>query len=168
MPQVPIPSPQSFTHGLVAESFHYLDNRVAVTPDCVTKFNELKLGKSIKYIIYKLSDDYKEIVVEESSTDPEWENFQKKIVDAKSSYKGKEGKGPRYAVYDFQYELDGGEGTRYGSAFFPRRGSVFGAEEDLGTRLYSFRGRPTRELWSSYVHMFSTRPNGKTGRADFL
>ncbi|KAL8844163.1 MAG: hypothetical protein Q9205_002796 [Flavoplaca limonia] len=85
---------------------------VAVTPDCVTKFNELKLGKTIKYIIYKLSDDYKEVVVEETSTDPEWENFQKKIMDAKSSYKGKEGAGPRYAVYDFQYELEGGEGTR--------------------------------------------------------
>ncbi|KAL8676895.1 MAG: hypothetical protein Q9186_006625 [Xanthomendoza sp. 1 TL-2023] len=87
-------------------------NSVAVHPDCISKFNELKLGKSIKYIIYKLSDDYKEIVVEESSTDPEWENFQKKITDAKASYKGKEGKGPRYAVYDFQYELEGGEGTR--------------------------------------------------------
>lgn len=42
-------------------------------------------------------------------------------MDAKSSYKGKEGKGPRYAVYDFQYELDGGEGTRYGSAPFQER-----------------------------------------------
>jgi hypothetical protein len=26
---------------------------------------------------------------------------------------GKEGKGPRYAVYDFSYELASGEGTRY-------------------------------------------------------
>ncbi|KAL8951807.1 MAG: hypothetical protein Q9222_002223 [Ikaeria aurantiellina] len=85
---------------------------VTVTPDCVTKFNDLKLGKSIKYIIYKLSDDYTQIVVEDSSTDPEWENFQSKIMNAKASYKGKEGKGPRYAVYDFQYELEGGEGTR--------------------------------------------------------
>ncbi|KAL9049521.1 MAG: hypothetical protein Q9206_005482 [Seirophora lacunosa] len=85
---------------------------VTVTPECIEKFNELKLGKSIKYIIYKLSDDYKEIVVEEASTDPEWENFQSKIMNAKASYKGKEGKGPRYAIYDFQYELDGGEGTR--------------------------------------------------------
>ncbi|KAL9008683.1 MAG: hypothetical protein Q9173_006212 [Seirophora scorigena] len=85
---------------------------VTVTPECIEKFNELKLGKSIKYIIYKLSDDYKEIVVEEASTDGEWENFQSKIMNAKASYKGKEGKGPRYAVYDFQYELDGGEGTR--------------------------------------------------------
>lgn len=92
-----------------------------MTPDCVTKFNELKLGKTIKYIIYKLSDDYKEVVVEETSTDPEWENFQKKIMDAKSSYKGKEGAGPRYAVYDFQYELEGGEGTRYGYTTAPSR-----------------------------------------------
>ncbi|KAL9002831.1 MAG: hypothetical protein Q9188_004256 [Gyalolechia gomerana] len=85
---------------------------VTVSPECISKFNELKLGKSIKYIIYKLSDDYKEIVVEETSTDAEWENFQNKIMNAKASYKGKEGKGPRYAVYDFQYELEGGEGTR--------------------------------------------------------
>ncbi|KAL9023136.1 MAG: hypothetical protein Q9196_007368 [Gyalolechia fulgens] len=85
---------------------------VTVSPECIEKFNELKLGKSIKYIIYKLSDDYKEIVVEEASTDAEWEHFQEKIVNAKASYKGKEGKGPRYAVYDFQYELEGGEGTR--------------------------------------------------------
>lgn len=34
-------------------------------------------------------------------------------MNAKASYKGKEGKGPRYAVYDFQYELEAGEGTRF-------------------------------------------------------
>lgn len=85
---------------------------MTVSPECISTFNDLKLGKSIKYIIYKLSDDYKEIVVEETSTDAEWENFQNKIMNAKASYKGKEGKGPRYAVYDFQYELEGGEGTR--------------------------------------------------------
>ncbi len=73
----------------------------------------MKLGKSIKYIIYKLSDDYKEIVVEDSSSDPDWETFQNKLLNAKSASKGKEGKGPRYAVYDFEYELEGGEGTRY-------------------------------------------------------
>ncbi|KAL9577601.1 MAG: hypothetical protein Q9212_006260 [Teloschistes hypoglaucus] len=85
---------------------------VTVTPDCITQFNDLKLKKSIKYIIYKLSDDYKEIVVEETSSDPDWDTFQNKILNAKASYKGKEGKGPRYAVYDFQYELEAGEGTR--------------------------------------------------------
>ena len=91
----------------------FASTRVSVSPECISKFNELKLGKSIKYIIYKLSDDYKEIVVEDSSSDPDWETFQSKLLNAKSGHKGKEGKGPRYAVYDFQYELDGGEGTRY-------------------------------------------------------
>ncbi|KAG7010105.1 cofilin [Physcia stellaris] len=83
-----------------------------VAPECVTKYNELKLGKEIKYIIYKLSDDYKEVVVEDYSSDNDWESFRNKLLSAKAGYKGKEGKGPRYAVYDFQWELAGGEGTR--------------------------------------------------------
>lgn len=86
-----------------------------MAPQCVEKYNELKLKKDLKYIIYKLSDDYKEIVVEEASTDPEWETFQQKLKNAKSSHRGKEGLGPRYAVYDFQYEKDAMEGTRYAS-----------------------------------------------------
>ena len=88
-----------------------------MAPECISKFNELKLKKELKYIIYKLSDDYKEIVVEETSTDPDWETFQQKLINAKSSHRGKEGGGPRYAVYDFQYEKEGGEGTRYDSCF---------------------------------------------------
>jgi len=86
---------------------------VTVSPECISKFNELKLGKSIKYIIYKLSDDYKEVVVEEASEDGDWDNFREKLVTAKSKNKmGKEGKGPRYAVYDFHYDLASGEGSR--------------------------------------------------------
>ena len=77
-------------------------------------FNELKLGKgAVKYVIYKLSDDYKEIVVEEKSSDNNWEDFRQKLLNAKAAHKGKQGKGPRYAVYDFEYELEGGEGKRY-------------------------------------------------------
>ena len=87
--------------------------RVSVAPECVSKFNELKLGKSIKYIIYKLSDDYKEIVVEDSSSDSDWESFQNKLLSAKAPHKGKEGKGPRYAVYDFEWEMESGEGKRF-------------------------------------------------------
>jgi len=86
---------------------------VSVSPDCITKFNELKLGKSIKYIIYKLSDDYKEVVVEETSEQADWDAFREKLVNAKSKTKnGKEVKGPRYAVYDFAYDLASGEGSR--------------------------------------------------------
>jgi len=86
---------------------------VTVAPECVTKFQELKLGKSIKYIIYKLSDDYKQVVVEETSEQADWEVFREKLVNAKSKTKtGKEVKGPRYAVYDFAYDLASGEGSR--------------------------------------------------------
>lgn len=86
---------------------------VSLHPDCVTAFNELKLGKDSKYIIYKLSDDDKEIVVEEKSSEPDWEVFRKTLVNAKTKDKrGNEGIGPRYAVYDFEYELGGGEGKR--------------------------------------------------------
>lgn len=88
-------------------------SRVSINPECVLKYNELKLEKNLKYIIYKLSDDYKEIIVDDASSDGDWEVFQGKLLNAKASHKGREGKGPRFAVYDFEYELGGGEGTRY-------------------------------------------------------
>ncbi|KAL3421289.1 cofilin/tropomyosin-type actin-binding protein [Phlyctema vagabunda] len=86
---------------------------VSIAPECISVFNELKLNKKIKYIIYKLSDDYKEIVIEEASEDGDWDNFREKLVNAQSKSKtGKLGKGPRYAVYDFNYDLASGEGQR--------------------------------------------------------
>ncbi|KAI5277631.1 hypothetical protein KEM54_004955, partial [Ascosphaera aggregata] len=83
---------------------------VSVHPDCITAFNEFRVGRSKqKYIIFKISDDKKEIVVEEASEDPDYENFREKLVNAKDS-KGKPC--PRYAVYDVAFELEGGEGKR--------------------------------------------------------
>jgi cofilin len=67
----------------------------------------------MKWIIYKISDDWKEIVVEETSNEGDWSTFREKLLNAKSKdRKGKEGIGGRYAVFDVQYELEGGEGTR--------------------------------------------------------
>ncbi|PSK56550.1 Cofilin [Elsinoe australis] len=86
---------------------------VSVSPDCITAFNDLKLGKSTKWVIYKISDDWKEIVVEESSTTDDYSTFREKLLNAKSKNKrGEEGMGGRYAVYDFEYESAGGEGKR--------------------------------------------------------
>ncbi|KAI9665250.1 MAG: cofilin [Trizodia sp. TS-e1964] len=93
---------------------------VTVSPQCIEAFNELKLGKdkAVKYIIYKLSDDWKEIVIEVKGAESDYQDFYDKMVNAKSKDKsGKEGKGPRYAVYDFEYELPNGEGTRNRIAF---------------------------------------------------
>lgn len=84
-----------------------------VSQECVTAYNDLKLSKKYKYIIYKLSDDNKQIVVDEASADKDWENFREKLVNATTKSKsGAVGKGPRYAVYDVEYELASGEGTR--------------------------------------------------------
>jgi hypothetical protein len=60
-----------------------------------------------------MSDDLKQIVVEEASDNGDWDTFREKLVNAKSKNKmGKETKGPRYAVYDFNYDLASGEGSR--------------------------------------------------------
>ncbi|KAL6860294.1 cofilin [Amphichorda felina] len=81
--------------------------------DCITAFNELKLNKKYKYIVFKLSDNYKEIVVEEASDDKDWDNFREKLINATAKSKsGVVGKGPRYAVYDFEYSLASGDGIR--------------------------------------------------------
>ena len=85
---------------------------VSVSDECINAFNELKLGKKVKYIIYKLSDDNSEIVIEEKSDEADWEVFRSKLLNAKSKAKGKEWAGPRYAVYDFEYDAPGGEGKR--------------------------------------------------------
>jgi len=86
---------------------------VSVAPDCISTFNNLKLGKSLAYIIYKISDDWKEIVVEETSTERDYSVFREKLLAAKSKdKKGKEGIGGRYAVFDVEYELESGEGKR--------------------------------------------------------
>lgn len=48
----------------------------------MTAYNDLKLSKKHKFIIFKLSDDNKEIVIEETSSDGDWEVFRDKLVNA--------------------------------------------------------------------------------------
>jgi cofilin len=79
----------------------------------VQAFNDLKLGNKYKWIIFKISDDWKEIVVEETSKDADYSVFREKLLNAKSKNKrGEEGMGGRYAVYDVDYEAEGGAGKR--------------------------------------------------------
>jgi len=84
-----------------------------VGQECVQAYNDLKLSKKYKYVIFKLSDDNKQIVVEEASADKDWDSFREKLINATTKSKsGAVGKGPRYAVYDFAYSLPSGEGER--------------------------------------------------------
>ena len=62
-------------------------SRATVAQECITAYNDLKLNKKHKYIIFKLSDDSKQIVVEDASSDQDWENFREKLVNATSKSK---------------------------------------------------------------------------------
>lgn len=63
------------------------ENRATVSPDCITAFNDLKLSKKYKYIIFKLSDDFKQIVIEDASSDGDWEVFRERLISAQSKSK---------------------------------------------------------------------------------
>lgn len=86
---------------------------IAIPKECVEVFQDLKLNKKYKFIIYKLSDDFTSVEIEDRSDDKDWENFREKLIKAETKSKnGSIGKGPRFAVYDFNYELSSGEGYR--------------------------------------------------------
>lgn len=89
-----------------------LFRRLSVNPDCVSAFNDLKLKAGRggpKYIIYKISDDQKEIVVDEIGSETDYDVFREKLVGKKEG-SGKDR--PSYAIYDVEFELEGGEGKR--------------------------------------------------------
>lgn len=65
-----------------------MTSRATVNQECIEAYNSLKLNKKYKYIIFKLSDDFKEIVVESTSDDaPEYDDFREKLVKAQSKTK---------------------------------------------------------------------------------
>jgi hypothetical protein len=61
--------------------------RATVSQECITAYNDLKLSKKYKYIIFKLSDNFKEIVIEEASSDNDWENFREKLINSTTKNK---------------------------------------------------------------------------------
>lgn len=80
---------------------------VAVSPDCLEAFQQLKLGKKLKYIIYTLSPDNRQIVVGKTSTSDSYDEFLAELPPAEC----------RYAIYDFEYEK-GDDGKRSKICFF--------------------------------------------------
>ncbi|KAI5858658.1 Cof1 cofilin [Tricharina praecox] len=81
---------------------------VGLAAECIPAFEELKLGKKTKYIIYKLGDGNKSINVEKTSDDGDYDNFLAQFPENDC----------RYAVYDFEYSLGGGEGQRSKICFY--------------------------------------------------
>lgn len=59
--------------------------RVSIADDCITAFRELRFQKSSKkprFIIYKITDDYNAVIVEESSPEQDYEVFRRKLASA--------------------------------------------------------------------------------------
>ncbi|CAE6458281.1 unnamed protein product [Rhizoctonia solani] len=82
-----------------------MSSGVAVNPDCVQAYQQLKMPEQKqskdkgKYIIFKLSDDMKQIIVEKTSSDTNYDSFTKDLPETE----------PRWAVYDVEFEKDGGK-----------------------------------------------------------
>ncbi|KAL1405124.1 cofilin [Vanrija albida] len=79
-----------------------MSSGVQPVPETLERYQELKTGKKLAYVIYGVSDDKKSIVVLKTSESRNFEDFVADLPEKEC----------RWAVYDFQYELPGGEGTR--------------------------------------------------------
>lgn len=62
-----------------------------------------------RFIIFKITDDKKQVVIDEASPEQDYEVFRQKLTSAKDA---KDNAAPRYAVYDVEFEIPG-EGKRY-------------------------------------------------------
>lgn len=68
---------------------------VLVTDECRNAYNSLKLSKAFRYIVFKISDDYKEVVVESTGDrSATYEDFLSALTPNEV----------RYAVVDFEFE----------------------------------------------------------------
>ncbi|KIO25853.1 hypothetical protein M407DRAFT_243931 [Tulasnella calospora MUT 4182] len=70
---------------------------VGVNQECLSTYQELKLKKAHKYIIFKLNDTLTEIVVDKTSKEADYEAFLGDLPED----------APRWAVYDFEFEKAG-------------------------------------------------------------
>jgi cofilin len=81
------------------------DSKIQASPlsgiaeECILAFQDLNLRKKYKFIIYKLSPDLKQIVVDKMSTSPDYETFLSNLPEYEC----------RYAVCDVDYLDDSGD-----------------------------------------------------------
>ena len=77
---------------------------VSVNPECVTAYNDIKLGHKFRYLVYALTDDLKEIrVLKTAPTSSTYDDF---IEDMRQA---EEKKQCRYGIFDAVYKLKDGQ-----------------------------------------------------------
>eukprot|EP00344_Euplotes_crassus_P010784 CAMPEP_0197003874 /NCGR_PEP_ID=MMETSP1380-20130617/15300_1 /TAXON_ID=5936 /ORGANISM="Euplotes crassus, Strain CT5" /LENGTH=145 /DNA_ID=CAMNT_0042422489 /DNA_START=23 /DNA_END=460 /DNA_ORIENTATION=+ len=80
-----------------------MSSGVSVNDEVVTTYNDLKTGRKYKYVLYKMNNDFTEIVVDKVV--PAGASYDDFINDLKALPKEE----CRYAVYDFEWNTsDGG------------------------------------------------------------
>ncbi|KAH6621227.1 hypothetical protein B0J18DRAFT_431917 [Chaetomium sp. MPI-SDFR-AT-0129] len=100
------------------------ESGILVNGECVAAFEQLSTGRKHRYIIYKISDDQKEVVIDDigernSARESElgweglWEEFAQKLKTAKFTWStgATSELGPRFAVFDVPFTVPG-EGDR--------------------------------------------------------
>jgi len=77
---------------------------VSVQQECVTAFNDVKLGHKFRYLVYSLTDDLRQIRVLKAA--PPNTTFDDFVDDLKEAEDKRE---CRYGVFDAEYKLKDGQ-----------------------------------------------------------
>jgi len=75
-----------------------MSSGVSVNPDCLSKYQELKLKKKYKYIIFMLNKDKTEIIPVKESSSIEYEEFLNDLPETEC----------RWDVYDLEFQNEEG------------------------------------------------------------
>jgi len=76
-----------------------MSSGVAVHDEVVTTYEQLKLGHSYRYVFFKLNDNQSQVILDKTAPpSATYEMFVKELPTNDC----------RYAVFDFEYEQDGG------------------------------------------------------------
>ncbi|KAI9443182.1 actin depolymerizing factor [Lactarius indigo] len=76
-----------------------MSSGVGVNAGCLESFQELKLGKKLKYIIFTLNKEKTEIIVEKASKAGDYEDFIEDLPALEC----------RWAVYDLEFDTEDGK-----------------------------------------------------------
>lgn len=91
---------------------------ITASKDCTDKYNELKIDKKHRYILYRVPEKSNEITTESLgltgtrsktlATEADRKSDYEQFVEALTAVDEKQKPVCRWGVYDFEYEQDGG------------------------------------------------------------
>ncbi|KAG6853930.1 hypothetical protein C0991_012421 [Blastosporella zonata] len=75
-----------------------MNSEIPINEECDVEYAKLKMHKTVKYIIFKVSPVQTEVVVDSKSSSSDYQEFLDQFPEKQC----------RWAIYDFDYELDDG------------------------------------------------------------